>query len=303
MPEPALVEMDTAAFDERFAELRIPQRRAVDALTASMRRFGQISPVVGMPSEGGVVLLDGFKRLAAARNLTWTGLTVRILSLKPRAAVAAVYGLNQSGRGLVDLEQALVVRKLVRDLGMSQAEVGELLDRHKSWVSRRLALVERLADDVQNDVRVGLLRPTVARELVRLPRGNQPEVASAVHRHGLTSREASLLVALFERATSREEQETLLEQPRDVLEAHAPRKGPPHDARLGGAANQVRRHARAVSEAAARLVRSLDDAPGTWTDPEQSLMRPILEDARASTAHAAHTLEQALGLLRGPGDG
>ena len=206
MTHDALLTTPIDALDQRYAELRIAQPRAEAAMATSMGRFGQISPVVAARDSGDdapLVLVDGFKRLAAARGLGFETLSVRTMPLSARASVAAVYSLNRGGRGLMDLEEALVVRKLVRELGLTQPEVGELLERHKSWVSRRLSLVERLCDEVQDDVRVGLIVPTVAREVARLPRGNQPEVAATVQQHGLTSREASVLVSLFEAITDR----------------------------------------------------------------------------------------------------
>ena len=66
-----------------------------------------------------------------------------------------------------------------REDGMSQVEVAELLGRHKSWVCRRLALIERLGSKAKDDLRVGLLTPTAARQIVRLPEGNQAEVLEA----------------------------------------------------------------------------------------------------------------------------
>jgi hypothetical protein len=41
--------------------------------------------------------------------------------------------------------------------------VGALLNRHKSWVWRRLALLERLNEECREDLRLGLLSPTMAR--------------------------------------------------------------------------------------------------------------------------------------------
>jgi hypothetical protein len=37
----------------------------------------------------------------------------------------------------------------VREDGLSQLQVAELLERHKSWVCRRLALLERLSRDAR----------------------------------------------------------------------------------------------------------------------------------------------------------
>ena len=73
-----------------------------------------------------------------------TTLSVRLLDVDDRRAKAAIYGLNQTGRRPHELEEAWIVRALVREDGLSQAEVAELLGRHKSWVCRRLALLEKL---------------------------------------------------------------------------------------------------------------------------------------------------------------
>ena len=62
---------------------------------------------------------------------------------------------------------------LVRDDGMTQVEAAHLLGRHKSWVCRRLALLEKLSPAVKEDLRLGLLGPALARQLTRLPMGNQ----------------------------------------------------------------------------------------------------------------------------------
>jgi hypothetical protein len=64
------------------------------------------------------------------------------------------------------------VRSLIRDDGLSQVAVAELLRRHKSWVCRRLALLERLCTEAGQDLEVGLLpRGPV-------PRCGQPRVGN-----------------------------------------------------------------------------------------------------------------------------
>ena len=61
--------------------------------------------------------------------------------------------------GARELEEAWIIHALVREDGMSQVEVAELLGRHKSWVCRRLALLERLGSKARDELRVGLLSP------------------------------------------------------------------------------------------------------------------------------------------------
>jgi hypothetical protein len=87
------------------------------------------------------------------------------------------------------------VRSLYREDGLSQPAIAQRLGRHKSWVCRRLMLVEALDPAVQGDVRLGLIAPRAAVVVGQLPRGNQHAAASVVIRHGLTVRQAELWVA------------------------------------------------------------------------------------------------------------
>src|SRR6266404_2066668 len=86
-------------------------RRALSALSArrsggrgsvarSLQRYGQIAPVVVCVHNGSMEVVDGFKRLAAARLLLprWTTLSVRVLAVDERGAKAAIYGLNRVSR-------------------------------------------------------------------------------------------------------------------------------------------------------------------------------------------------------------
>ena len=117
-----------------------------------------------------------------------------------RSAKAAIYGLNREGRPTRELEEAWIVQALVREDGLTQVEAAELLGRHKSWVCRRLALLEKLAIEAREDLRLGLLSVTAARSLVRLPAGNQAEVLVTARREGLTSVELRDVVELLEQA-------------------------------------------------------------------------------------------------------
>jgi len=45
------------------------------------------------------------------------------------------------------IEEAWIVHSLARDDSLSQQQMAKLFGRHKSWVSRRLALVERLCPE------------------------------------------------------------------------------------------------------------------------------------------------------------
>ncbi len=75
-----------------------------------------------------------------------------------------------------------------------QLEIATLVGRNKSWVSRRLSLIERLSEELQDEIRLGLLSVNVGRELAKLPRGNQMAAAEAVLKHRLSIREVEKLI-------------------------------------------------------------------------------------------------------------
>jgi hypothetical protein len=143
-------------------------------------------------------------------------LSARLLEADERAAKAAIYGLNHAGGHTRELEEACIIQALVREDGMSQVEVAELLGRHKSWVCRRLALIERLGPQARDELRVGLLTPTAARQIVRLPEGNQAEVLGAIRREALSSAELTGVVDLWLGCAERRQPEYLLHHPREA---------------------------------------------------------------------------------------
>jgi len=159
----------------------------------SLRRHGQLTPVLACRQSRGWRVIDGFKRLHGARALSWSHLWAQPWEGDDVQAKVLLWQCNQN-HGLTHLEEAWVVRALYRDDGLTQPRIAQLFRRSKSWVCRRLLLVEGLDDEVQADVRLGLLSATAAREIGRLPRGNQGAAARLISRRGLTTRQGTRLV-------------------------------------------------------------------------------------------------------------
>ena len=163
-----------ACLGEGYRRYRLPDSTAEAAMARSLTRYGQMAPVVVCLREETPQIVDGFKRLAAARTLPrWPTLSARLLVADERTAKAAIYGLNRAARPTQELEEAWIVFALVREDGLTQVEAAELLGRHKSWICRRLALLERLDEAARDELRLGLLGPTAARSLSRCPRATR----------------------------------------------------------------------------------------------------------------------------------
>jgi hypothetical protein len=95
-----------------------------------------------------------------------------------------------------------------------------LLNRHKSWVCRRLALIERLSDVAQEMIRLGLLTPSLGTELSRLQRRNQDLLLAAIREHRLSVRETKAVITALE-SGPQSDHESLLRDPRGLLSAGA----------------------------------------------------------------------------------
>ena len=195
MPEPnpdtRLVEI--APLGERLAPLRLCDATALAAVRRSLERYGQLTALTLFVETDRLEILDGFKRVRAARALGWTTLLARIDDVDAIEAKLRVAELHDR-RGLTELEEAWLVRSLYRDDGLGQPEIARRMSRHKSWVWRRLMLVESLEPAVQAHVRLGLLAPRAAVAVSRLPRGNQIAASTVVVRRGLTVRQTDSLV-------------------------------------------------------------------------------------------------------------
>jgi ParB family transcriptional regulator, chromosome partitioning protein len=193
VPDEQVVPLE--ALGQELRHLRLATEDALRHMRRSLEHHGQLTALAAYRiADGALEIIDGFKRVQVAQELGLNELRVRVVATSTVKAKLAITVLNES-QALTELEEAWLVRSLYRQDGLSQPEIGRLLGRHKSWVCRRLILVEALDEAVQADVRLGLLGSTLARALARLPRGNQRLAADVVIRRGMTTRQTETLVA------------------------------------------------------------------------------------------------------------
>jgi ParB-like chromosome segregation protein Spo0J len=148
-------------------------------------------------------------------------LCVGILPRYGAPAKALVYLLNRHGDSSL-VEECLLIRELVERDGLAQVDVAVMMERHKSWVSRRLEIVRRLNPQIVEDIKVGLLPPGSTRSLARLPECNQVDMGAAIQRDHLKVREVHRLVGLWCKAESPEQRRFIVESSRKALELANP---------------------------------------------------------------------------------
>src|SRR5438067_2099277 len=222
-----------------------------------------------------------------------TSLSVRVLEVDERTAKAAILGLNRGQRGARELEEAWIVQALVREDGLTQVEAAHLLGRHKSWVCRRLALLEKLSAAVKEDLRLGLVGPSLARQLTRLPVGNQEALLALTRQASLTMPEVSGVIDLLAGA-SPAQAAFVLAQPREALASAQGRSPALRDPRLSRAGNWLARQLTQAHEALLRVENWLR------TPNERELQaqdRDIVQPLLARVGDQAHVVAE---LILGP---
>jgi len=296
-PSTATRKVELAALGERLSALRLCDAEALTTMRRSLEQHGQLTALTLFTERGALEIIDGFKRVRAARALGWTTLLAHVDDV---SAVDAKLRLGElhDRRGLTELEEAWLVRSLYREDHVSLAELARRMHRHKSWVWRRLMLVEALDALVQTDVRLGLIAPRAAVAVSRLPRGNQQAASAVVVRRGLTVRQTELLVDDVLGLPDPAAREALLARRLDGPAVQTP-PGPRPSRAVRSEADWMSMDILRVREIAARLEARLLAAPLDVFAPAAA---ELMRDALVRLSPVLRALDHVIGTVTGPAE-
>jgi ParB/RepB/Spo0J family partition protein len=166
----------------RYTELRCRDARRERHLMGSLAEQGQQVPVVVVRAEveGQYVLVDGYKRVRALHKLGRDIVQALVWDLGPAEALILERLMRQCEPDS-PIEQGWLLITLRDEHGLSLDELARRFDHSKSWVSRRVSLVEGLPEAVQDLVRRGTIPPHGAMKyLVPLARANKQDCVRMV---------------------------------------------------------------------------------------------------------------------------
>jgi hypothetical protein len=278
--------VEIATLGEQLSALRMCDAASLASMRRSLEQHGQLTPLTLFTLNEHVEILDGFKRVRAARALGYRVLVARVDEVSSVQAKLRLRELHE-GRGLTELEEGWLVRSLYRDDAMSLPQIGLSMGRHRSWVWRRLMLVEALDPIVQADVRLGLIAPRAAVAVSRLPRGNQQSVSAVVVRRGLTVRQSELLVDEVLELRDHAAREALIARRLDAPPPHKP-PGPRPSRAQRNEADWMSADVLRVRELAGRLEARLLATPLEVLTPAAA---ELLRDALARLVPVLRALE------------
>ncbi|MBW2663177.1 MAG: ParB N-terminal domain-containing protein [Deltaproteobacteria bacterium] len=272
-------EIPLSEFDLSLASVRIVNPARILQVEKSMRVHGQLQPVIARVHQNKYQLIDGFKRFYCSENLLIETLQCRVLDIDLPGAKVLLLSYNRPHRSMEAWEEALVLRDLQQIHSLDQRSLAELIGYSRSWVSRRLSLIEKIDEQVSSQIMMGVLSSSQARSLIQLPRGNQCAVAGAIIDFNLTSRQSDTLVEAFLKAKDEDQQQYILTHPEHVLkqeQAGSPQE--PYDVRLSAYGNDLMHSMMHVLQSVhIVLSRMGDHRVGMLSKSESIIIIPIVE--------------------------
>lgn len=212
-----MIKVNPDQLDLHLSQFRPVHANDLEKMTASLIKYGQLSPVIAVDDKNRMTLIDGFKRQRSAKLLGMKELWVVPVMKSSAEAKALIYLLNRPNSFSM-ITEAMLVRDLIEVEGLNQVEAAVLMERHKSWISRRLAMIRNLAPEVVDDIKLNMLPAGTGPSLARLPRDNQADFTVAIQKHGLKSREIKRLVDIWCKAKDPGIRQCILNSPRQSLE-------------------------------------------------------------------------------------
>jgi ParB/RepB/Spo0J family partition protein len=233
-------EIPLEEFDLSLAGMRIMNPDLVSRVQDSMWLHGQLQPVVAREHEGKYQILDGFKRVYVAMDLMINTLQCQVLDIDLQQAKLLILSYNRPHQSMEVWEEAMVLEDLLKTHDLSQQSLSTLTGYSRSWVSRRLSLIGKIDEEVASEIRMGIITSSQARALIKLPRGNQINVARVIVDLGLSSRQSDRLVDAFLKAEDEDQQRDILNHPEQILWDYATDlPEDPYDGRLSSYGNDL----------------------------------------------------------------
>lgn len=177
---------------------RQPRKRfgeeGLDALAASIREQGVISPLILRRGRDGYELVAGERRLRAARQAGLKSVPAIVREVADAEALELALVENLQREDLNAVEEAEAYRRLSEDFGQTQDGIARRLGKDRSTVSNALRLL-RLPRQILDDLVAGTLSGGHARALLALDReADQIRVRDSIVKGGLSVRGAEALV-------------------------------------------------------------------------------------------------------------
>ena len=208
--------VDLHLLELRYAHIRVKNEARVRRLADSISRHGQLEAMLTIESEDKhLILIDGYQRYAALKYLGQdAGLVTRVDELESQTLYQLL--IHRGERQWEAIEEAGLIQELHRRFSYSLSEIGKRIGRDKSYVKRRMDLLESLPEEILAQVIAGTISTWAAnRVLIPLARANSSDatrLACHLAREPMSTRELQLFYVHYQKA-NRQVRERMLNHP------------------------------------------------------------------------------------------
>ena len=168
-------------------------QEALEELAASIAEHGVLQPILVRPVSGGYQIVAGERRWRAARLAGLVEIPAVIKEMTDQEVGQAALVENLQRRDLDFMEEAVALRRLIVQHGLSQEEAARKVGKSQSAVANKLRLL-KLSPEVLEVVKQGSLSERHARSLLRLPEDQRLAAAKHMVKEGLTVAKAEAYV-------------------------------------------------------------------------------------------------------------
>ncbi len=208
--------VDLHLLELRYAHIRVKNEARIRRLADSISRHGQLEAMLSVSSDDNrLILVDGYQRHAALKYLGKDTGLVRIID-EPESQTLYQLLIHRGERQWEAIEEAGLIQELHRRFNYSLSEIGSRIGRDKSYVKRRMDLLESLPEEILSRVIAGVISTWAAsRVLIPLARANSSDatrLASHLEREPMSTRELQLFYEHYQKA-NRQVRERMLNHP------------------------------------------------------------------------------------------
>lgn len=175
----------------RYQPRTLKDDPALNELAESIREFGVIEPIAVRPTDDQsdtYEILAGDRRWRAAQKIGLDQIPVIIHEVDDKTAAAIALVENLQREDLNPIEEAVALRRLMEDFNLNQSQVGELVSKSESAVSKSLGLL-KLLPQVQTMIQQGELEAGHGKVLLNVDSAEQLLLAEKTVKFGWSVRE------------------------------------------------------------------------------------------------------------------
>jgi ParB family chromosome partitioning protein len=152
------IEIELSCIEMTFAHIRIVNALQLNKLVSSIDTCGQLTPVIVVPAATAnhFTLIDGYLRIDAMKKLRQDCLKADVWECSEADALLLLLA-NHGQRSWEVFEEAQALRELQRRYYLSQEQIAKRIGCTHSWISRRLALLDVLSDELIQAIASGVI--------------------------------------------------------------------------------------------------------------------------------------------------